>query len=327
MQAARPGYVPPPPWQVPLVQMAFCGQTLPHAPQFAASRETSLQNVLPRPSAHACSGAPQVGAPPQTPLLQKTPFGQKRPQPPQLPGSLLVSVQYVPLPLITGQVCCGKLQAGWMQRPVGGSHVLPFLQTIGDDMQEGWQAPDWQTKPGRPQSASVAQASLQKPNAPLVGDPTQVWPPGHGRSVSHRLEQKPMGQPKRIWSMQKLPEQSPLRVHDEPKAAWPGALHWPRLQEPLQSTPQPPQLRKSSCVDVQPDGHIVRPPPPQLPGPVPPIMQTPSLQISLGEQPWPQPPQLLASRKKSAQYVLAPAPWHWFGAIGGHGPAIAAPAS
>src|SRR5437762_881210 len=79
-------------------------------------------------------------------------------------------------------------------------------------------------------------------------------------------------------------------------------------------------------VDVQPVGHIVRPLP-HVPPVAPPVKHTPSLQIWLGEQPCPQLPQLLTSRRKSAQYVLAAAPKHWFGAIGGHGFACVAPPS
>ena len=82
-QAAAPGYVPPPPWQTPFVQIAFAAQALPQAPQLAASRDRSVQKVPPPGPAHDVPGAAHVGAA-QTPLLHIVLAGQVRPQAPQL---------------------------------------------------------------------------------------------------------------------------------------------------------------------------------------------------------------------------------------------------
>src|SRR5882757_5052243 len=78
-----------------------------------------------------------------------------------------------------------------------------------------------------------------------------------------------------------------------------------------------PQLRKSSAVDVQPVEHVWSPlqAPPVAGG----STQTPPMQTSPAVQAWPQPPQSLTPRMKSAQYVLADGPGHTLGAMPLHG--------
>jgi hypothetical protein len=136
--------------------MAFVAQTFPHAPQFVASRVRSVQIVPPPAPTQAVAGAAQVRAA-QIPAEHRVPLGHMRAQAPQLPGSVVRSTQYVPLP-----VALGQLDWPW-------PHAVPAPPRRQVAFAQYW--PAAQVCPQAPQSAAAD-----------MNDAQYVLPPAPGQS-------------------------------------------------------------------------------------------------------------------------------------------------